>query len=383
MEKQFKYVEIEEEELSYSDDDLFNITSWGADLSFRELAAMYDEEDLIKPELQRNYVWTLDEASRFIDSILLGLPIPSIFLANKGGQRLIVDGYQRIMTVYDYMRGIFSSNNKSFKLSNSQIINQRWRGKTFAELNEEEKRRIRTTTIHAIIFEQKKPDDDTSMYQIFERINTSGKVLSPQEIRNCIYHGSFNSLIIKLNNSKNWKILLNTTENDKRMADVENVLRLFAIKNMENSQDYSKNQIILKKYLNNYMSKVQNISSDECNVFEEKFNNLMAFILKDIGKNAFNNVSHKDDSFSKKESEDYINKFHPTIFEAVAISSYYILENNIDISQVKDMKKRHIRMLNDPEFMDAISIRTTRLDNIKKRITLAAKCLFDVVYEWK
>ena len=62
----------------YSDDDLFKISSWGADLSFRELISRYDENELVKPELQRNYVWDKAEASRFIDSVLLGLPVPSI-----------------------------------------------------------------------------------------------------------------------------------------------------------------------------------------------------------------------------------------------------------------------------------------------------------------
>ena len=100
--------EMEDE---YSDDSLFNISSWGADLSFRELVSMYNDNELVKPELQRKYVWDKIEASRFIESILLGLPVPSIFLAQSGSQKLIVDGYQRIMTVYDYIRGIFTTDN--------------------------------------------------------------------------------------------------------------------------------------------------------------------------------------------------------------------------------------------------------------------------------
>ena len=100
--------EIEDD---YSDDSLFNISSWGADLSFRELVSMYNDNELVKPELQRKYVWDKIEASRFIESILLGLPVPSIFLAQSGSQKLIVDGYQRIMTVYDYIRGIFTTDN--------------------------------------------------------------------------------------------------------------------------------------------------------------------------------------------------------------------------------------------------------------------------------
>ncbi|MDE7311276.1 MAG: DUF262 domain-containing protein, partial [Eubacterium sp.] len=186
--------EITDEVISYSDDSLFNITSFGTDMTFRELITMYDEGELEKPEMQRNYVWDRNEASRFIDSVLLGLPVPSIFLAKTSDEkRLIVDGYQRIMTVYDYVKhGIFGGDGKLFALSNSESINERWRGKTFQELLPEEQRKIRASQIHAIVFEQKEPKDDTGMYQIFERINTSVRSLKPQEIRNCVYHGTFN-----------------------------------------------------------------------------------------------------------------------------------------------------------------------------------------------
>lgn len=210
----------------YSDDSLFNISSWGADLSFRELISMYEENELLKPELQRKYVWDKNEASRFIESILLGLPIPSIFLAQAGTQKLIIDGYQRIMTVYDYVNGVFSADGKLFRLSNSEKINKRWRNKAFAELSTDEQRKIRSTTIHAIIFEQKKPEnDDTSLFQVFERINTSGRTLTPQEIRNCVYQGSLNSLLFELNKYPKWRTLFGSEIEDNRMRDIEYILR--------------------------------------------------------------------------------------------------------------------------------------------------------------
>ena len=137
--------EIEDD---YSDDSLFNIASWGADLSFREIISMYDDDELVKPELQRKYVWDKVEASRFIESILMGLPVPSIFLAQSGSQKLIVDGYQRIMTVRDYVKGVFTTDQKVFKLSNSEKINERWRNRAFSELSVDEQRKIKSTTIH-------------------------------------------------------------------------------------------------------------------------------------------------------------------------------------------------------------------------------------------
>ena len=151
------------------------------------------------------------EASRFIESVLLGLPIPSIFLATdeKNNNKIIIDGYQRIMTIYDFVHtGIWSKTSEVFKLTTSKEINQRWMGKAFKELDPTDQRKIRSTTIHTIIFEQIKPsDDDTSLYQIFERINTGGRTLTPQEIRNCVAQGPLNSLLVELNQNASWRAL--------------------------------------------------------------------------------------------------------------------------------------------------------------------------------
>ena len=94
--------DIPEEEEDYSEEGLFETQSWGADLSFRDILLRYEEGELIKPEIQRNYVWDKKEAGRFVESLLLGLPIPSIFLAKKGDSYFIVDGFQRISTAEFY-----------------------------------------------------------------------------------------------------------------------------------------------------------------------------------------------------------------------------------------------------------------------------------------
>lgn len=227
MEKYYIKLIQEEKNDAYSNDDLYNLNSWGADLSFRELVTMYEENELMKPELQRYYVWDKPEASRFIESILLGLPIPSIFLANtQDGKKLIIDGYQRIMTVYDYMKkGVWRKDGKTFKLSNTEKINPKYRGKTFNELPEQDQRRLKSSTIHAIVFEQKSPNDkDTSLYQVFERINTGGRALMPQEIRNCVNQGPFNSLLLELNDNSFWRALYGKHDKDPRMRDMEMIV---------------------------------------------------------------------------------------------------------------------------------------------------------------
>lgn len=352
-----------EVEDDYSDDSLFNIASWGADLSFRELIAMYEEGELVKPELQRKYVWDRIEASRFIESILLGLPVPSIFLAQSGSQKLIVDGYQRIMTVYDYIRGIFTTDGKVFKLSNSERINARWRNKAFAELTRDEQRKIRSTTIHAIVFEQKQPEnDDTSLYQIFERINTSGRTLTPQEIRNCVYQGSLNTLLFELNESTNWRTLFGSTAADSRMRDVEYVLRFLLMKS-DVVQGSTANQLSLKKALNDFMGRYKDAPSDQIEMFRADFIRTIDAVYASFGENAFKNYSRGK----------FTRKFHPAIFDAVTVAVYQRLQNGQSVPTITE--EQHSTLLLNPDFKSCISVRTTDIESIRTRINMVAELL--------
>jgi len=370
--------EIKDEVDSYSDDSLYNITSFGTDLSFREIVTMYKEGDLEKPELQRKYVWTKNEASRFVDSILLGLPVPSIFLAkNKEGKRLIVDGYQRIMTIYDYMEGIFSGDNKVFKLSNSENINQRWRGKAYSELTDEQRRIIRTSPIHAIIFEQKQPQDDTGMYQIFERINTSGRVLKPQEIRNCVYHGKFNKFLIELNKLPIWRKVLKSDVEDSRMADIELILRFFAFSEIRTRKELEQNQINLVKFLNSYMSDKSDIDDSDCERFAYQFEEVLTFLYQEIGDNVFR-------SAKKKESElVFAKKVNPVFFDAICTATIYAFDTiGKEKLETSNFKEKYLTLLSDSSFLQATKQRTTNIDNIKLRINKACEYLYGVEYEW-
>lgn len=370
------YIEeiTEETEDSYSNDDLYNISSWGADLSFRELISMYKENELIKPELQRHYVWEKPEASRFIESILLGLPVPSVFLANtEHGQKLIIDGYQRIMTVFDYVSsGVWSKDNKTFKLSNTSKINIRWRGKAFQELNEQDQRKIRSTTIHAIIFEQKAPNDnDTSLYQVFERINTGGKALLPQEIRNCINQGEFNNLLFRLNENSDWRDLYGKSP-DSRMRDMEFILRFLAL-DTDNIKNSEPGNISLKKYLNEFMGHSNSQKPEIIKDREDKFNNVMSFIKNNIGENAFFNLAGQERKIRKR--------FYPTIFDSLC-TAISIAQNQLgnDIP-TEGLEEKRLLLLEDEDFKKYTTEGTMQIAHIHGRIKITLQYLFGLDYE--
>lgn len=351
----------------FSNDDLFNINSWGADLSFRELISMYDENELLKPELQRKYVWEKNEASRFLESMLLGLPVPSIFLAKtKNEKSLIVDGYQRIMTVYDYVNGIFSKDGKIFKLSNSKNINKRWRNKAFNELDESDQRKIRNKTIHAIIFEQIHPDNgDTSLYQVFERINTTGRTLMPQEIRNCVYQGEFNSMLFRLNKYERWRELFGNKREDQRMRDLEMILRFFALSSPMLSK-VTKVQISFKNFFSEYMGIETLESVNEIERHQAIFYKTMDFIYENIGVDSFKGIG---------EDGNVINKFNPTIFDSISIAVCQALLQGY--SPKDNLNNERRKLLANTEYIESTTIRTTNLANIYKRIELSVNQLFN------
>lgn len=364
----------EEDADSYSDDSLFRISSFGADLSFRELIERYDDNELVKPELQRHYVWDRIEASRFIDSLLLGLPVPSIFLAKTPDERLlIVDGFQRIMTVYDYVRGIFSRDGKIFRLSRSEKINARWRGKAFSELTDAEQRRVRNTTIHAIIFIQQEPqDDDTSLFQVFERINTSGRTLMPQEIRNCVAQGKLNTLLFELNSIPEWRKLFGLDEPDSRMRDMEYILRFFALSSEEFIHD-DRERISLKRFLDVYMKSNANPPDEVIDTLRERFTSSIQLVYETFGGSAFHNISPSDPT-------KLVNKFSPTIYDSITLAANYAIANG-EYQIPDDPENARRALLRDDEYRVAISKETMTRENILKRIGKACIHLFGVEYE--
>ena len=358
----------EEKNEEFSNDDLFNITSWGADPSVRELIMQYEEGDIEKPELQRKYVWTKKTASRFVESLLLGLPVPSIFLANNEvtGKRLIVDGYQRLRTLVDFIsEGIWHGDDTVFRLVNSDIINVRWRGKTFKELSDVDKRRLKNYTIHAIIFEQKQPLNDSGMFQIFERINTGGMTLNDQEVRNCVYQGALNTLLFELNKNDAWRKLYGLEKEDTRMKDLELILRFFAL-NKECVYRSEQKSFTLKQLLNEEMA--QNIKdSDHVHELGEDFKKVIEFIYENFGEEAFFNLQNDLQKMRKR--------LYPTVYDSLMIATSIALRNGYTVGQ-DDLRENRLQLLRDEEYRESITQGTMQTGHIYTRISKALSIVY-------
>lgn len=218
----------------------------------------------------------------------MGLPIPSIFMAKDEGKDenyYIIDGQQRLKSIEKFYNGEFALESVVKKLYNLDF-----NGKKYNELDEKLRDRIDEYAIQLIIIKQDKPDDNNdSIYKIFERINTEGTKLLPQEIRASSYHGKFNELLSELANKEKWIGFIQMK--NSRKSHEELILRFLAL-----YFDLDNYKSPMKHFLNIYMNKNRNFKynskQDIENIFEKTIEFCSTFLTKNdiclIGSNRVN-----------------------------------------------------------------------------------------------
>lgn len=245
--------EVDEHEFSTS----YKLNCSGIDFDVCGLVRRQNAKSIYLPDFQRNYVWGKKRASKFIESLLLGLPIPSVCLyREEDNKQIIIDGFQRLETIRLFYSKVFADGTP-FKLSG---VSKDYSGKTIEDLDEVCKIKLDDTLIHATVVKADDPQEKNynAVYLIFERLNTGGVKLSPQEIRNCIYHGEFQKVIEQLSNDANFQKYF--AIEPKRKKDQEIILRLFSLAN--NYSEYSGN---MKEFLNSYMDSKKNENATSLN----------------------------------------------------------------------------------------------------------------------
>jgi len=210
----------------------YDITSFGADYDVEGLVRRLQRGDIFIPSFQRNYVWNQSLASRFIESLLLGLPIPGIFLAREAesNKLIVIDGQQRLRTLQFFYDGFFkpSENGDVKKVFKLMKVQPQFEGATYDNLAERDRVTLNDSIIHATIIKQVSPhDDDTSLYHVFERLNGGSIALAPQEMRTAVYHGDLIDLVKELNGDVQWRAIFGQENN--RLKDQEFVLRFLAL----------------------------------------------------------------------------------------------------------------------------------------------------------
>ncbi len=333
----------------------YSITSYGADYPVDALVKRIDEKGIIVPTFgrqptnesdivgfQREYVWSRQIADRFIESLLLGLPVPGIFLVKEpSGVFLVLDGYQRLFTLQAFYHGLIHG--REYRLENVQ---ERFVGKRYRDLDPEDRRRLDDSIIHATVVRQdEQTEDQSSIYLIFERLNTGGVNLQPQEIRVALYHGELVRVLRELNDNTAWRALWGAKS--KRLKDIELILRFFAF-----YYQAAKYKSPMKDFLNHYMAANRHLERQSEKQLRDLFEKTVSVIQKNIGPRAFRPIR----------------AVNAAVIDSLMVGVAKRIFEKGDIKNASLMKEQYDKLMKTKEYLAAIETGTSQEANVQTRL---------------
>lgn len=336
----------------------YEIATYPADFTLEVLQSKWIAGDLVIPRFQRKFVWSQAQASKLIESFLVGLPVPAIFLYTERGSEksLVVDGQQRLRTIFYYLEGNFGDETEGrrtvFRLKGLSEDSP-YADKTYAELegtNEAATRRLRNTVLRAFVVRQLDPHDDTSVFHIFERLNTGGTLLHNQEIRNAVCMGPFNDLMQDLNMDSRWRAILGKDAPDTRMRDIELILRFFAFRHAVDRYEKP-----MKDFLSRYMRQHSQGGDEQIKYYREEFTDVLGAVTEHLPARPFHIYAG----------------FNSSAFDSV-FRAFALHLNEIP----HDVAERYEQLSKSDEFEALVKGGTTDVEQIRGRIQLAEDVLF-------
>lgn len=325
----------------------YEIAAYPADYTLSVIEQMWAQGDIVVPAFQRKFVWSIEQSSLLIESLLMGLPVPqAFFFVEADSKNLVIDGLQRIMSIVYFFSGYFGEESYQGKKTVFRLTGlskkSPYAGKTFDGLSDSEKRKLKNSVLRVINVRQLGPkDDDTSAYHIFERLNTGGTPLTAQEIRHCVFHGPLVELLSRLNQDTNWRRVLGKRTFDKHQKDTELLLRILSF--TTRADKYEKP---MKEFLNKTMSHFQAADAPEIVRFADTFPSVCADLISKVGDRPFNprgrvNASALD-----------------------SVMSVLLKRGSVP----DDIRQRYDALFSDPEFLNTLSVSTSDTAVVRQRI---------------
>jgi hypothetical protein len=302
------------------------------DLSVQTLVEQWNNETLLLPDIQREYVWENPRASRLIESLLLNIPIPVLYFAETEDAKWeIIDGHQRVRSVVRFL-------SNEFALS-SLVVLSHFNRRRFHQLPEREQRFLERRTMRAVVVTN---DSHLNMkFEIFERLNTSAVVLNAQEVRNSLYRGPVNNLLRGLVKDQAFRRAIGTKSPRKRMVDEELILRFFALR--RNLRHY---RPPLKRFLNDYMASVKDARRPALNQLDELFTSTTARLAQTLDGGAFRLTNA-----AGRPLESAVNR---ALFDAQMLAFSWVTDD-ADLENARvDILERFAELYSQPGFQDAI-----------------------------
>jgi hypothetical protein len=344
---------------------------WQAkDFSIREFLTMKnDGELLLQPNYQRNYVATDLIASKLIESILLDVPIPVVYLAEEqDGSLSVIDGQQRLTSFLSYLEGKFPDS-RPFKLSGLKVLSELNR-KLFTELEGGLQKKIRSTTIHSIII--KKESNPDIKFEIFERLNTGSTKLNEDEIRNTVYRGNYIQLLAELSENNIFHSLVRKDNFKKRMVYRGMVLRFLAL----SEKSYLNYRSSMKQFSNKELRDNRDLSPEKYKEYKARFEHCIELVKLVFGNMAFRRYMPGGEGSPGKWGETQINMalydvqmvgFVNYSKNDVLANADYIREGLLDL------------MINNQNFKEQIIWQTSDTDVLKKRFKTYMEMLDNII----
>jgi hypothetical protein len=344
-----------------------------------EVCALHDRYKrgklILQPDFQRQFVWDRKKSSRLIESILLSVPLPIIYLSEQpDGKEYVIDGQQRLTSLFAFIDGKFPAGDE-FKLTGLnpyKELNKR----AFSELTEELQDKILHYTLRSVTLLKQSNSD--LKFEIFERLNTGSEPLNDQELRNCVYRGPYNRLLKDLASDLDFRDLLGLKAGDRRMKDVELVLRFAAFFHAT----YLKYQPPMKRFFNNDMEKYQYLTDSDASLLRAAFKNSVQIIKSLFGnERAFKRFYAGDQSNPVGRWEP--KKFNASLYD-ILMGVFHDKDKNQVYAALDSLREGIIDLMaTNRDFNDAIELGTSAIDSVKRRFDLMREVVEGVLKDHK
>lgn len=317
---------------------------------------------VLQSSFQRKYVWDSTKASRLIESAILSIPIPIVHIAEEGqGQEVVIDGQQRLTAFFSFIDGQHPSGT-TFSLRGLEAFPE-LNGKTFAELDEPTQDKVKYYQLRTVtILSGSDPD---LKFKIFERLNTGSVPLNDMELRNCVYRGPYMDLLRELAGYADFQKLLDLKEPDKRMRDVELVLRFAAFYHAS----YLKYERPMKKFFNNDMLKHRDISEAAAHELRTTFRNAVQIAMSLFGTTALKRFNPGTAASPNGKWET--RKFNASLSDVV-MGVLIRKPKPLVYGRLGSIREALVDLMaSNTEFQDAITLGTSNTERVIRRFDLA------------
>lgn len=328
---------------------------------------------VLQPEFQRLYVWDRKKASRLIESVLLRVPLPIIYLSEQpDGKEYVIDGQQRLTSLFSFIDGVFPDG-ESFKLTGLTAYKE-LNKKTFPEIGEEFQDRIQDYSLRTVTLLRQ--SDADLKFEIFERLNTGSEPLNDMELRNCIHRGSYNNLLKELAEDVDFRALLGLSKADKRMRDVELALRFASFFHAT----YLQYSPPMKRFFNQDMEKWKNISPPDAEKLHEGFKNALQIVRSLLGsQNAFKRYYPGDSKNPNGNWEP--KKFNASLFD-VLMGVFWDKDKNQVMAALDPLREGWLDLMaTNADFRESIERSTSSQDMVRRRFDLTRQLVEGILRE--